>query len=109
MSTSFGITIPSNESELRDEIESELGKYARVDEVATTFNLQEIQLLVEIIAGATTVVANAAAVGTFLLLLRDRYKKEGKKSGILLARFRKIPVALEDLDENGVKELLSGE
>jgi hypothetical protein len=71
--------------------------------------LSEIKLIVEIIAGGTTIAANVAAITTFLLLLKDRYQKAGKPSGLTLARFAGPTVPLEQVDAKTLPKLLGGQ
>jgi hypothetical protein len=91
----FVINIPAGQGELREEIEEQLAAYARVRQAPPTMGLDEIKLIVEIIASGTTIAANVAAITTFLLLLKDRYQKAGKSSGLTLARFAGPTVPLE--------------
>ena len=109
MQPSFVISIPTDEPELREEIEEQLSNCARVNETPRTMNLDEIKLIVEIIAGGTTIAANVAAVVTFLLALKDRFKKQGKPSGIRIAVPGKGDVALDAIDEAILKRMMGGE
>ncbi len=106
MSTSFVISIPTENAELREEIEQALSAHARVSDAPRAFDLNEIKLIVEIVAGATGILANGAAVATFLLLLKDRFKKQGKPSGIRLAAPGKGDIALDEIDAAILKRMI---
>jgi hypothetical protein len=105
----FVINIPAGQGELREEIEEQLAAYARVSEAPRPMGLDEIKLIVEIIAGTTGIAANVAAIATFLLLLKDRYQKAGKPSGLTLARFAGPTVPLEQVDAETLRKLVGGE
>jgi hypothetical protein len=105
----FVINIPAGQGELCEEIEEQLAAYARVREAPRTMGLDEIKLIVEVIAGGTTIAANVAAIATFLLLLKDRYQKVGKPSGLTLARFAGPTVPLEQVDAETLRKLVGGE
>jgi len=105
----FVINIPAGQGELREEIEEQLAAYARVRQAPQTMGLNEIKLIVEVIAGGTTIAANMAAIATFLLLLKDRFKKTGRPSGLTLARFAGPTVPLEQVDAETLRRLVGGE
>ena len=111
MSTSFMISIPSDEPELRDEIEQALAAHARVNEVPKKFtDLNQIKLIVEIIAGVATTggvaIATTIKVIEFLLMLKDRYKNSKKPSGIHIAVPGSDDVPLDAADAAILKRIL---
>jgi len=78
MTTSFMLSIPARQPELREEIEQQLAVYANIQPTpAARFDLNEIKMIVEIISGASTILVNGTAIITFLLLLKDRFKQQG--------------------------------
>jgi len=105
----FVINIPAGQGELREEIEEQLAAYAQVSEAPRPMGPAEIKLIVEIIAGGTTIAANAAAIAAFLLLLKDRYQKKGKASGLTLARFAGPTVPLEQVHAETLPKFLGGQ
>lgn len=107
MSTSFKISIPTDAPELRDEIEQQLSAYANVQDAPRAFDLNEIKMIVEIIAGTTTILANGTAIIMALLALKDRFKKQGKRSNIRIAVPGKDDVALDDVDAAILKKFLA--
>ncbi len=106
MSTSFVISIPKDELELRDEIEEQLAAYAKIHDAPRSFDLNEIKMIVEIVAGTTSILANGTAIIMALLALKDRFKKQGKKSGLRIAVPGKDDVVLDDVDEAILKKML---
>lgn len=112
--SSFVISIPKDEPELRDQIEEQLARYARVNEAPKSFtDLNQIKLIVEIIAAtaaagaATTAWAvNTTKIIEFLLMLKDRHEKSKQPSGIRIAVPGKDDVALDDVDETILKKYL---
>lgn len=110
MPTPIVLTLSADDEDLRAEIEQELAPYAEVRPAPPeTFDLDEIKLVVEVIAGATGILANGAAVATFLMLLRDRAEAEGKRSGIRVGRqdaMDDLDVALDNTDEGLLRGML---
>ena len=106
MPTPFVLTLPAGATDLQDEIEQRLAPHAEVHSQPLAFGLEEIKLIVEIVAGATTVLANGAAVATFLLMLKDRAKQTGKPSGIKVGSLGGRSIPLEDADEALLRRLL---
>ncbi len=106
MGQSFTIAIPNDHAELRDEIEEQLAAYARVNELPQRFDLNEIKLLVEIIAGTSTILVNGTAIITFLLMIKDRFKVQGKKTGIRIAVPGANDVPLDDVDAAVLKRMM---
>lgn len=114
MTTSFMLSIPADQPELRDEVEATLAAWAQVNEAPRNFmDLNQIKLIVEILAdittvgvGASTLAVNATAIITFLLMLKDRYEKSKKPSGIRIAVPGQKDVSLDSVDEAILKKLL---
>ena len=106
MSPSFMLSIPTNQLELRDEIEQQLATFANINETPRRFDVNEIKMIVEIIAGASTILVNGTAIITFLLLLKDRYKQQGKASGIRIAVPGQKDVPLDGVDEAILKRMM---
>ena len=106
MSPSFMISIPAGNAELREEIEEQLSAYARVQDTPRAYDLNEIKMIVEIIAGASTILVNGTAIITFLLLLKDRFKQQGKASGIRIAVPGQKDVPLDGVDEAILKKMM---
>lgn len=106
MSTSFMLSIPTNQAELRDEIEQQLSAFANVNETPRRFDVNEIKMIVEIIAGASNILVNGTAIITFLLLLKDRFKQQGKASGIRIAVPGQKDVPLDGVDEAILKKMM---
>lgn len=112
--SSFVISIPKDEPELRDEIEEQLAAHARVSQAPQSFtDLNQIKLIVEILAGVTSIASGAASVAlsttgiiTFLLMLKDRYKNSKKPSSIRIAVPGQGDVALDEVDEAILKRIL---
>lgn len=100
------IMLPAADEDLQAEIEQELAAYAEVRPAPPeSFDLNQIALVIEVIGGATGIAANAAAIVTFLLMLKDRAAEIGQRSGIRVGREDSpLDVALENADE----ELLRG-
>ncbi len=105
----FVINVPSDEAELREEVEEQLSRYARVSEAPKKFGGNEIQLIVDVVMQGTTLAANLAAIATFLLLLKDRYAKTGTPSGISIARFGGEKIPLEQVDERVLRRVIGAE
>lgn len=99
------LTLPID-NQVKDEVKRELSPYAVIRDTPPTYGLSEIKLIVEVIAGSTTIIANGAAIMTFLIMLRDRYKQAGKESGIHVGEIRGKQVALENVDEELLRQLL---
>ena len=106
MPPSFLISIPKDAPELREEIEQALSAHASVQDAPRAFGLDEIKMIVEIIAGASSILVNGTAIIAFLLMLKDRFKKTGKPSGIRIAVPGKGDVALDDVDEAILKKMI---
>ena len=104
--SSFMISIPKDEPELRDEIEEQLAAYARVSGAARGFGPDEIKMIIDIIQGASGIAVNVTAITTFLLMLKDRYKNSQKPSGIRIAVPGKGDVPLDELDAAILKRML---
>jgi hypothetical protein len=68
--------------------------------------LNEVRLIIEIINGSAGIIAGVASVGTFLLLLRDRYKKKAEPSRIEIARLGEPGVPLADADDVTVRRIV---
>ncbi len=100
------LTLPANDEALRAEINEQLAPYAEVHETPPAFGLNEVKLVIEIINGSAGIIASAASVGTFLLLLRDRYKKKNEPSRIQIARPGEPGVPLADADDATVRRII---
>jgi hypothetical protein len=100
------ITLPANDEALRAEINEQLAPFAEVHETPPAFGLNEVKLVIEIINGSAGILASAASVGTFLLLLRDRYKKKDEASPIRIARPGEAGVPLADADDATVRRII---
>jgi hypothetical protein len=100
------LTLPANDEALRAEINEQLAPYAEVRETPPAFGLNEVKLIIEIINGSAGILASAASVGTFLLLLRDRYKKKDEPSRIQIARPGEPGVPLADADDATVRRII---
>ena len=114
MSQSFAISVPAEDTELREEIEEQLSAYARVNDATRSFtDLNQIKLIVEILAGVTaigvgttTIAVNTTKIIEFLLMLKDRYEKKKKPSGIRIAAPGKDDVPLDEVDAAILKRIL---
>ncbi len=106
MPPSFLISVPKDAPELHAEIEQQLAAYANVNETPRAFDLAEIKMIVEIIAGASSILINGTAIIAFLLMLKDRFKKTGEPSGIRIAVPGQNDVALDEVDEALLKRMM---
>ncbi len=111
MPNTIVLTLPANDEQLRREISEQLAPYAEVHETPHAFGLpavglNEVKLVIEIINGSAGIIASAASVGTFLLLLRDRYKKKAEPSRIEIARLGEPGVPLADADDATVRRII---
>jgi hypothetical protein len=107
MPTSLLLTLPAGDAALRSEVERGLAPYAEVEAQARgTFGASEVHLLVEALVTSTTVVANAASIIAFLLMLKDRYAQAQQPSGIVVGRPGAYGVPLEQADEALLGRLL---
>jgi hypothetical protein len=106
MPNTIVLTFPANEEELRRETEEQLAPYAEIHETPPAFGLNEVKLVIEIINGSAGIIASAASVGTFLLLLRDRYKKKAEPSHIEIARLGESGIPLADADDAAVRRII---
>ena len=104
------ILLPADDDELRDEVISQLEPYAYVSEPPPSMlGVEEIKLIIEIIAGATGIMTNVVGVATFLLLLkkdREQRRKEQLTDEIKIARLGESPVSLREVDEASLRRLL---
>jgi hypothetical protein len=107
MPNTIVLTLPVGDEELRREIRQQLAPYAEVHETSPAFGLNEVKLVIEIINGSAGIIASAASVGTFLLLLQDRYKKKAESSRIEIARLGEPGVPLADADDATVRRIIS--
>jgi hypothetical protein len=106
MPNTIVLTLPANDEALRREIGEQLAPYAEVHESPPAFGLNEVKLVIEIINGSAGILASAASVGTFLLLLRDRYKKKAEPSRIEIARLGEPGVPLANADNDAVRRII---
>lgn len=101
------ITLPAAAEDLRVEVEQELAPYAELRPAPPeSFDLNEVKLVIDVIAGATGILVNGAAIVTFLLLLKDRAEAAGQRSGIRVGREDALDVALENADEDLLRGML---
>ena len=100
------LTLPATDEALRAEINEQLAPYAEVHETPPALGLDEVKLVIEIISGSAGIIASAASVGTFLLLLRDRYKKKDEPSRIRIARPGEPGVPLATADDATVRRII---
>ncbi len=108
MPTPIEITLP-NDPALLAELQNELAPYAEVQQAPPSFDLNQVKLIIEIINGSVGIIASAASVGTFLLLLRDRYKTKAESSPIEIARLGEPRVALTSADDETIRRIISVE
>ena len=110
MANELVISIPTDEADLRAEIEEQLSDQgARVRELPRTYtDLNQIKLLIDILSGGTDILVHITAIVTFLLMLKDRYKQQGKPSGITIARLGEN-VPLDTADEATLRRLITGD
>ncbi len=107
MPTPFVITMPKGNTELRDEIEEQLSANARVTVPPPSYlDAGEIKMIVELVGIASAIAANGTAIITFLLLLKDRFKQQGRPSGIRVAVPGKDDVPLDAVDEAILKRIV---
>ena len=106
MPTPLVITLSARNDELRHEIEQQIAPYGEVHSAPPSFDLEQVKLIVEIISGATGVVANGAAIMTFLLMLKDRGKQQGQPTGVQVGQMGGRSVPLEDADDALLRNLL---
>lgn len=100
------LTLPADDERLRDEIIKHITPHAEVHEALPTLGLNEIKLVIEIIGGSVGIIANAAAITTFILMLKDRRKQNKEPSRIHIARMGEPGVPLESADEATVRRLI---
>ncbi|WP_437504646.1 hypothetical protein [Sorangium sp. So ce1099] len=74
----FVITLPEPDDELRDAIARALGEDAEIHELPPDYGLEEVKLILEIVAGATGAVVGIAEVVERLGKLRDHLKSRAK-------------------------------
>jgi len=106
MSHPFVIIIPAEDDQLRHEIEQTISRYAKVQSLPPTFDLDETILLIELAVGVTTITANIALITQFLLELRDRYKQQEKLSKVRVGKLAGVNVALDDTNAELLRRLL---
>lgn len=102
----FVLTLPADATALRDEILQQLAPHAEVQEAPPAFGFNEIKLVIETINSSTGIIANAAAIATFILLLKDRRKQNQAASRIQIARLGEPAVPLEQADEASVRRII---
>ena len=76
------ITLPSTESELKKEIEVKLKEWAEVQQAPASYALAETVLIITLVAGSTTVLANSLQIVNSLLELKARRKNENKETPV---------------------------
>jgi hypothetical protein len=105
----FVITLPADDEALRDELIAALTSHAEVHEAPPSFGLNEVKLVIEIIGGSVGILANAAAIATFLLMLRDRRKKQSEEKPLQLAPLGEPAVPLESAADETVRQIVGAE
>jgi hypothetical protein len=100
------LTLPADDKQLRDEIIEQITPHAEVQQAPPKFGLNEIKLVIEIIGGGVGIIANAAAIATFILLLKDRLKQNREPGRIQIARIGEPGVSLESADEATVRRII---
>ena len=107
MSTLIVISHPTRNENLLNEVEQQLAPHAQVEkQPPLSYDLEEVKLVVDVVAGSTTVLANAVAILTFLLMLKDRYKQNNQLSGIRIGKPAEQSVPLENADDGLLRQLL---
>ncbi|XXY54499.1 hypothetical protein WME91_25545 [Sorangium sp. So ce269] len=71
----FVITLPEPDDELRDAIARALGEDAQVHELPADYGIEEVKLILEIVADGAGAVAGIAGLVTVLGKLRDIVKR----------------------------------
>jgi hypothetical protein len=100
------LTLPAADTALRDELLQQLAPHADVHEAPPTFGLNEIKLVIEIIGGSIGIISNAAAIATFILLLKDRRKQHQPPRRIEIARLGEPGILLDSADEATVRRIV---
>jgi hypothetical protein len=100
------LDLPADDPQLLEEIERALAPYAEVQQTGLSFDLNQIKLIIEIINGSAGIIASAASVGTFILLLRDRYKRKEQPSRIQIAQLGQPGLPLDQADDATVRRLI---
>jgi hypothetical protein len=100
------LTLPAADTALRDELMQKLAPHADVQEAPPTFGLNEIKLVIELINAGGGIIANATAIATFILLLKDRRKQNQLQGRIEIARLGEPGVPLESTDEATVRRII---
>jgi hypothetical protein len=101
MPTSFIITLPADEDELREEIEERLGAEGDVYPAPPTYAVdsEQIKLIVEIAVGGATLIKT-------LLEIKQMYAAKGKPTNAEIEKPEKGSVALDEADEALLKQVL---
>lgn len=111
MPTPIVLTLPADDVQLQSDVIAELSPYARIRAepstvVSPTFGLNEVKLIIELISDSTAIIANAAAIATFIMVLKD-WRKQKQESGIIkIARLGEPELRLEEVDEATVQRII---
>jgi hypothetical protein len=102
------LTLPANDTRLRAEVEQGLAPYARIYEPPPSFDidLNQVKLVLEVVGQAVSVAGGVAGIFTFLWAAKDRAAKAHKRTNIKIGRIGEPPLALDDIDEALLRQLL---
>lgn len=106
--TRFVVTLP-RDADLRGAVEAALAPYAEVQRAPASYNLDEIKLIVEIVAGATSVLSNVAAVAAVLLAFYQQHRQTpDRPSPIQISQpgDAEVPPNLKTATEEDVRQWL---
>jgi len=108
MSSTFVLTLPADDDQLRAEVERGLAPYAQVYEPPPSFDLDvnQVKLVLEVVGQAVSVAGGVAGIFTFLWTAKDRAAKANRRTNITVGRIGEPPVALDDADETLLRRLL---
>ena len=98
--------LPADDVQLRQEIIQQLTPHAEVHAAPPTLGLNEVKLIIELISDSVGIIANAAAIATFILLLKDRRQQHREPSRVQIARLGEPGAPLEEVDEATVRRLV---
>ena len=102
------LTLPANDTRLRAEVEQGLAPYARIYEPPPSFDidLNQVKLVLEVVGQAVSAAGGVAGIFTFLWAAKDRAAKAHKHTNIKIGRIGEPPLALDDIDEALLWQLL---
>ena len=106
MPTTFVLTLPANDTALRDEMTQQLAPVANIHEIPPSLGLNEIKLVLEIVGAGVTIAGGVGSIFEFLWKVKDRAAKEGRRTNIKVGRLGEGEVSLDDADESLLRRLL---